>query len=335
MKIRQKSLIISSCLIGMIILTPLLTNILSVNLSENRNQKRKALSFEESPAKKIEDSIETKREKNKPAAAAFIHLPKDNQSCDFFIQFKSQKDFSDFLLSGLTFHSTFKELNSAIISNISSSLLREKINPFTVNYLAPFRNTKLTIQNTGSDQLTSLTDKERREGETMAPQSLSVLQAINGSNLWNQGYKGAGMKIAILDTGINEEHVDFKGRISAKYSFVRTEFGYSSEELTIEDNEGHGSHVAGIAAGNGTANNEYTGIAPEAELIIAKVAGQDGVATLEGIIAAFNWAVAEDADVINLSFGGEDYPTSSPFHTILEMVVEGGTIVTISTGNEG
>ncbi|MEM2109395.1 MAG: S8 family serine peptidase [Candidatus Odinarchaeota archaeon] len=156
----------------------------------------------------------------------------------------------------------------------------------------------------------------------------SGLEAIGALPL-QSNYSGSGVKIAILDSGISSSHPDFTGRIIASKSFVEGE--------NATDLNGHGTHVAGIAAGSGTASNGlYKGVAPGALLINAKCAQVSGIALTSDVIAAIEWSVSEQgADILSISLGGGLGDPDSPLSTTVDWAASQGVIVSISAGNSG
>ena len=149
------------------------------------------------------------------------------------------------------------------------------------------------------------------------------LPAIGAENLM---YDGTGVKVAVLDTGIYE-HPDLN--IIASENFV-------SDESSFEDYYGHGTHVAGIIGGNGSASSgKYKGVAPGVSLINAKSGSLSGLE--EGdIISAIEWSVnTANADIISMSFG-DNYPIGSdPLILALAAATDLGVICVSSAGNSG
>ena len=136
--------------------------------------------------------------------------------------------------------------------------------------------------------------------------------------------------IAILDTGIDNTHPDFPVIGSDNL------LNFTDSE-TILDLVGHGSHVAGIAVGNGEASSQrIIGQAPGAELFIAKVLDDEGAGTVESVLSGIAWAYEMGVDIINLSLGS---PLESPVLDALAMacksVSESGILVCAAAGNEG
>jgi subtilisin family serine protease len=143
---------------------------------------------------------------------------------------------------------------------------------------------------------------------------------------------GAGVKVAIVDSGIDGGHPEFAGRIAAAKSFV----GGSA----LTDQQGHGTFVAGeIAAATGNGQG-IAGIAFPAQLLIAKVVRSDRTISLDAEAAAIRWAVDRGARVVNLSLGGLRDPrdprrdTYSPIEaSAVDYAVRHGAVVVASVGN--
>ena len=127
------------------------------------------------------------------------------------------------------------------------------------------------------------------------------LDKVGAPAAWSRGYTGEGSVIAIFDTGIDTDHNEFADSIIDMKCFTNVcERGLG----TVEDGNkyGHGTHVAGIAAANldgvGT-----TGVAPDADLLIGKLAYDSGFFQFNKIPDAMEWAVNNGADVVNISAG--------------------------------
>ncbi|PNY81292.1 S8 family serine peptidase [Deinococcus koreensis] len=153
------------------------------------------------------------------------------------------------------------------------------------------------------------------------------------------GLSGRGVKVAIMDTGLDLEHPAFTGRVVASYDFVGDAFNGSNDPVagqdTVDDCGGHGTHVAGIAAGGATANGAR-GVAPEASLGIYRVFGCEGSTQADIMVAAMERALNDGMDVLNMSIGSAfnswaEYPTA----VAASNLVDAGVVVAASIGNSG
>ncbi|MCX5109851.1 S8 family serine peptidase [Streptomyces sp. NBC_00378] len=146
---------------------------------------------------------------------------------------------------------------------------------------------------------------------------------------WKAGYTGKGVKIAVLDTGVDATHPDLAGQILDTKNFTASP--------DAKDRVGHGTHVSSIAAGTGAkSGGKFKGVAPDAKLLEGKVLDDNGFGDDSGILAGMEWAVAQGADVINLSLGGSDTPEVDPLEAAVnKLSADKGVLFAIAAGNEG
>jgi subtilisin family serine protease len=145
---------------------------------------------------------------------------------------------------------------------------------------------------------------------------------------WKLGYDGSGSKVAVLDTGYDPEHPDLVDRVVAAEDFTG--------EGNPDDTSGHGTHVASTIAGTGAADPSKVGMAPAADLLIGQVLGFGG-GQASWIINGMEWAVAQGADVVNMSLGSTlptdcTDPMSVAAQTLSEQTQ---TLFVIAAGNSG
>lgn len=155
---------------------------------------------------------------------------------------------------------------------------------------------------------------------------------VRADRAWQAGYTGAGVGVAVIDTGVNAVG-DLAGRVTHVEDF--------SGEGDGVDRYGHGTFVAGLVAGTGSAGKGVQGVAPGARIISLKIAGRDGSADITHVMAALQWAVSfKDVygiKVVNLSLGtdsSQDYRVD-PLNMAVERAWAAGLTVVVSASNRG
>jgi subtilisin family serine protease len=148
---------------------------------------------------------------------------------------------------------------------------------------------------------------------------------------------GAGIRIGIVDTGVDLSHEDLAGRIVESTSCIDTDGNPLKCDGSAQDDFGHGSHVAGIAAATKDNGLGVAGVAPEAELVVAKVF-KGATANSADVIAGVKWVVEHGAKVVNLSLGGALFVVAATFGSDLTAGVEyawaRGAVPVIASGND-
>lgn len=170
--------------------------------------------------------------------------------------------------------------------------------------------------------------------------------ATGVSSAWNAGFTGAGIGVAVIDSGINDSHPDLwdsthtTSRVLYHQDFTGTATTNSSG--ANYDLYGHGTHVAGIIGGNGyLSGGQYSGVAPEANLIDLRALDANGAGTDSTVIAAIQQAIAlknvYNIRIINLSLG-RGIPasyTQDPLCQAVETAWNNGIVVVVAAGNLG
>ena len=145
---------------------------------------------------------------------------------------------------------------------------------------------------------------------------------------------GTGMLIGIIDTGIDYKHPDLGGGFGPDYKVIGG-YDFGDKDSDPMDEEGHGTHVAGIAAGDGTVK----GVAPKAKLMAYKiVSGSNSSASDSAIIAAIERAVKDKCDAVNLSFGSGSLGTADPDdpeNKAFDNAADAGVLAAVAAGNQG
>lgn len=160
-------------------------------------------------------------------------------------------------------------------------------------------------------------------------------KTVNANIVQENGYTGKGIGIAILDTGIspNNDFLYPKNRILAFKDFI------NNKSKPYDDN-GHGTHVAGIAGGSGiNSNGKYRGIAPDCNFIGVKVLNNEGKGNASDVLAGLQWVMDNkekyNIKVANLSIGTSNTSSNDPLVKAVENMWDSGVIITIAAGNDG
>lgn len=153
-----------------------------------------------------------------------------------------------------------------------------------------------------------------------AEQSQWNFQAVQPTKMWNEGVTGAGVKVAVIDSGI------------FAHSELTIAGGISTVDYTTNysDDNGHGTHVAGIIAAknNGTG---LVGVAPDVQLYAVKSMDQNGDGNLQDVLEGLEWSIENGMDIINISLGTD---TESPLlHEMVDRAYAAGIVVVGSAGN--
>lgn len=161
-----------------------------------------------------------------------------------------------------------------------------------------------------------------------------VRQLLGINDLHKQGIMGNGITIAVLDTGISN-HPDFDNRITAFKNCVGTNIRYY-------DDEGHGSHVTGIIAGDGKMSRGILrGIAPHTNIVSVKVLDEKGMGKEENVIEGIRWIIDNgkrlNVRIVNISFGtfGHQNEQNRRLIDAVELLWDLGYIVVAAAGNNG
>ncbi|MEK7571038.1 MAG: S8 family peptidase [Patescibacteria group bacterium] len=136
--------------------------------------------------------------------------------------------------------------------------------------------------------------------------------------------QGEGIKIAVLDTGIDLTHPDIASQVIAQKNFITN---------TVDDKYGHGTHVAGVIAAKTNNERGIAGACPRCQLLIAKTVGDDGMSDTAVVAEGIIWAVDNGAHIINISLGGNDFTQVQS--DAVAYAWEKGSLVVAAVGNQG
>lgn len=151
------------------------------------------------------------------------------------------------------------------------------------------------------------------------------IDRVNAWKAWESGYTGKGVKVAVLDSGIATNHKDLT--VHGGASFVPYTNSYN-------DDQGHGTHVAGIIAAKDNSMG-VVGVAPDAKLYAVKVIDYENIFWTSNLIKGIDWSINNDMDIINMSLSTWDYVDNYGLSQIIKLAHEKGILIVSTTGNTG
>lgn len=166
-------------------------------------------------------------------------------------------------------------------------------------------------------------NREYEVAADVAPSSFTVTKSTPAQT---SPYTGKGVRVAVLDTGVDTEHPDVvvKGGICTAEE--------CAPGISYDDNFGHGTHVAGIISGK---KNDFgiIGMAPNVELFAIKAMDSEGIGTTAQVTEGVKWAIQNDIDILNLSISISVY--DRPLELMLQEAYKQGMLIVSAAGNEG
>ncbi|ADB33324.1 peptidase S8 and S53 subtilisin kexin sedolisin [Kribbella flavida DSM 17836] len=151
------------------------------------------------------------------------------------------------------------------------------------------------------------------------------LSTIRMPEAWNLSKSAGTQTVAVLDTGVDGGHPELAGRVYTGYNAL-------NPKASANDDEGHGTMVAGIIAANTNNGRGVAGVAWNARILPVKVLNAEGSGSDSSVVAGINWAASHGARVINMSLGGRSY--NPVMHDAVKKAVAKGIVVVAASGNE-
>ena len=215
------------------------------------------------------------------------------------ISFKEEIDYKLLEEIGAEIHEEFDSISAVSVTLPEEGMIQSASNESSIKYI-----------------------EENSEVRAAAQTTTWGYRTIKANTASSLGYTGKGVKIAVIDSGINAKHPDLK--VAGGISKVA-----NSRHDT--DGNGHGTHVAGVI---GAQNNSIgtVGVAPNAQLYSVKVLSANGVGTLEGVVAGIQWAIDQKVDIINMSL--TTINDDKVLRDITKKAYDAGIVVVAASGNE-
>lgn len=171
-------------------------------------------------------------------------------------------------------------------------------------------------------------DKSTKKIYLDSPIKVDLKYAVPEINAITYKSQGNGINVCILDTGIDKSHFSLNNPL-IEYDFI-------NNDSDASDDNGHGTHVAGIIS---SSNNIYKGVTPNVNLLIGKVIDSEGSGTYSTVISGIEWCVKNNADIISMSLSGSELYTDTCDNDILAQIsnwaFEQGVVIVSSAGNKG
>lgn len=173
--------------------------------------------------------------------------------------------------------------------------------------------------------------------EPVKDQTTQNIRMVNADDVWDLGFTGEGVIVAVIDTGVNYNHVDLADHLwDGGEEFPNHGYNTYDNNTNTMDGNSHGTHCSGTVCGDGTSGTK-TGMAPDATLMCVKCLNDGGSGDANTIAGGMEFAVEHYADVMSLSLGIPQSTVSE--RTMLRQTcvnaLEAGVVAAIAVGNEG
>lgn len=160
---------------------------------------------------------------------------------------------------------------------------------------------------------------------------------VNADKVWNMGYTGKGVVVAVLDSGVNYNHIDLADHLwDGGSQYPNHGYNIIGNNNDPMDNFGHGTHCAGTVCGDGT-SGLHTGIAPDATLMCVKVLDDYGYGSTSAFNSGMEFAIEHQADIISMSLGvmNASVTDKTLLRNTCVNALQLGVIATVAVGNDG
>ena len=277
------------------------------------------------------------------AAARTIRPPRDGDRVRVIVEF----DLPPLVRAGSTarviaMHSDLLARFRGDLARIDAGSARERSSPSTIEheYSRVYSGAAVSTDDASLGALERLDYVRRVTPDTEVRASVEPGVAIVGADqVWSSyATRGAGITVAVIDSGIDYTHPALGGGFGPSFK-VAGGWDFVNNDADPMDDDGHGTHVAGIVAASSA---DLLGVAPDATLLAYKVLNANGVGYPSAIIAAIEKSVdpngdfdySDHAHIANLSLGGEGSP-DDPQSQAVDNAVSVGVVVCVAAGNNG
>ncbi|PFZ66560.1 S8 family peptidase [Bacillus wiedmannii] len=281
---------------------------------------------------KIAQNVETKTSKEISVIVELHHAPLASQSNiqhapdlkngnvrSYHAQLKKAQEDTTKKIKEKAPKAKIKETYSTLFSGFSISIPGDQ-----VAALASLPEVKAVYPNLTYKLHETAKSATKEEAPNIGGPTIGAPEAWNLKDPSGKPLDGKGMKVAIIDSGVDYTHPDLQANYIGGYDTV-------DEDNDLMDGNVHGTHVAGIIAGNG----KIKGVAPNASILAYRVMNDGGTGTTDDIIQGIERAIQDGADVLNLSLGQDLNVPDQPVTMTLERAAKLGVTAVVSNGNDG
>lgn len=232
-------------------------------------------------------------------------------------------------------------VRSEIVKDVKSFWLFNGISCTTTREMIEALSQRKDIAVIDLDRVVMLPDNEKATEVTEAIRGLAWhVSQVHANDVWAyngaSGYDGTGVVVAIIDTGVNYNHVDLSDHMwNGGDEYPNHGYDFYSKDNDPMDEYGHGTHCAGITAGDGTSGTQ-TGIAPNATIMALKVFGGAGSeASTDDILEAMSFAVDHGANIVNMSLGSAGASGNAYYRQAFVNMMNANVVASVAAGNYG
>ncbi|MFJ7936292.1 S8 family serine peptidase [Sporosarcina sp. NPDC096371] len=291
--------------------------------------------FDQAPAQ-IEVMKQAAKGKKLSSSAANEKVEQSHKAFKAHVQsLKMQKNSSEYKSEDVTITREYKKAINGVAMTLPGTAVQDLLQSGVVKHI--FKDYEVKVEPSVETQ------------ESIEPKMADSIPQIGVDKLHAEDIKGKGIKVGVLDTGIDYNHPDLKNAFKGGYDFVDNDA--DPMETTYQEwiNVGkpvrpdrvyytnHGTHVAGTIAAQQKNNVDYAvkGVAPEVDLYAYRVLGAWGSGSTAGILAGIDQAITDGMDVINLSLGAA---TNDPLYATsvaINNAMLSGVVAVVAAGNAG
>ena len=268
------------------------------------------------PILKSMESKENKREYVKMRLKAFAQESQKN-----VIQFLQKQN-----------NSKVQEISSLWISNVISCKASKQV----IEALAFFNEIEIIDWDDKHNMLPDDNISKYSNESNKTREITWNVTKVNADDVWNLGYTGEGVLVAVVDTGINYNHNDLQDHMWENDSYPNHGYDFNGNDNNPMDDNGHGTHCAGTIAGDGTAGSQ-TGIAPDATIMACKILDSTGNGYESDVWEAIEFCVEHDVDVMSLSIGWAHSwnPQRATWRNTMNNALAANVVASVAAANFG